>query len=135
MGKNCNWSADEDAFLRTELEKHSSLAEIAHAMNKSQTAVYLYCYRHFIPLRQQVKKPLMRLLITVKFGSFEIFKVNRDFQAKVNIGQKRWSALFYGYAQPTQDELMRVARAINFSKEDTLKLLDVRQLDLFEDYE
>lgn len=133
MTKKANWHPDEDKILREEVKKNTPLKEIAKRLNKTEEAVYLYCYRHFIPLRKQVKNPMMRNLLQIKFGNVELFRPNKAFFEKVGINQKRWAFLIFGYVQPTQDELLRVARELNFSVDETFKLLDSRQLDLFDE--
>ena len=129
MVKKANWSPAEDATLRSELEKKTPLKDIADMLCKTEDAVYLYCYRHDIPLRPRLNNPMMRNLLEIKFGRPELFHPDRDFLIRVGINQKRWSELAWGYVQ---DEMMRVATELNFTVEETFKLMDSRQLDLFE---
>lgn len=130
--KKTNWKTFEDTILREELEKKSTLKQIATRLNRSEEAIYLYCYRHHIHLKEQLKNPLMRRLLIIKFGSPELFKPNREFLLRVGIGQKRWTALSWGYVQPTQDEMMKVAKELKFTVEETFELMDARQLNIFE---
>lgn len=132
MGKKANWSSAEDRVLRDELEKHTPLKDIASLLDKTEEAVYLYCYRHNIPLRIRLKNPMMRNLLEIKFGTPEFFRPTKEFFLRVGINQKRWAELSWGYIQPTQNEMMRVAKELNFTVEETFKLMDTRQLDLFE---
>lgn len=132
MGKKMNWSPSEDKLLRDELEKKTILKDIATLLDKTEEAVYLYCYRHNIPLRKRLDKPMMRKLLEIKFGTPEFFHPNKEFFYRTGINQKRWAELAWGYIQPTQIELMRVAKELNFTVEETFKLMDTRQLDLFE---
>lgn len=129
--KKGNWTDNEVQILHEELSRGTSLKEIGRLLSKSDTAVYLYCYRNNIPLHPRLKNPMMRNLLQIKFGKPEFFQPNKAFYRLVGINQKRWSELACGYVQPTQDELMRVAKALNFSVEETFKLMDSRQLDLF----
>lgn len=129
--KKGNWTNFEERTLREELDNGTLLKDIAQMLSKSETAVYLYCYRNNIPLHPRLKNPMMRNLLQIKFGKPEFFQPNKAFYRLVGINQKRWSELACGYVQPTQDELMRVAKALNFSVEETFKLMDSRQLDLF----
>lgn len=131
--KQKNWTQFEDQILREEVARHASIEHIAHRLCKSVNAVYLYAYRHRIALRKMVVNPLMRKMIEIKFGSVEYFTPNRDFYNKVQISQKRWSELVFGYTQPTERELRAVAEVINFSREETFQLMQSRQLCLFED--
>lgn len=131
MAKKSNWTEAEDALLRQHVGK-KTLSEIAELLGKPENAVYLYCYRHGIPLRERLTNPMMRNLLTIKFGDPDYFTPNRDFFTRVKISQKRWASLQWGYTQPTQDELRRVAIELNFSVEETFRLMDSRQLNLFD---
>lgn len=132
MGKKANWSPAEDRILRDELERNTLLKDIASLLDKTEEAVYLYCYRHNIPLRIRLKNPMMRNLLGIKFGTPEFFRPSKEFFLRVGINQKRWAELSWGYIQPTQDEMLRVAKEFNFTVEETFKLMSTRQLDLFE---
>lgn len=131
MAKKTNWTDNEDQLLRRELGNKLSLKDIAEMLGKSEDAVYLYCYRHNIPLKRRLERAMMRKLLEIKFGEPEYFHPTKTFLARVGINQKRWAELSWGYAQPTQNELMRVAKELNFTIEETFKLMDSRQLDLF----
>ena len=74
----------------------------------------------------------MRKMLIIKFGSLELFKPNREFLLRVGIGQKRWTALAWGYTQPTQDEMMKVAKELKFTVEETFELMEARQLNMFD---
>ena len=130
--KKSNWTILEDTILREELEKKTALKQIAARLNRTEEAIYLYCYRHHIHLKEQLKNPLMRRLLIIKFGSPELFKPNREFLLRVGIGQKRWTSLAWGYAQPTQNEMLKVAKELKFTVEETFELMEARQLNLFD---
>ena len=130
--KKSNWTQREDTILRDELEKKTPLKTIATMLNRSEEAIYLYCFRHHIHLKEQLKNPLMRKMLIIKFGSPELFKPNREFLLRVGIGQKRWTALAWGYTQPTQDEMMKVAKELKFTVEETFELMEARQLNMFD---
>lgn len=131
MSKKSNWSAAEDKFLREQLSKGLSLKSIAASMGRSEDAVYLYCYRHHITLKPVLKNPMMRRLLEIKFGNPDFFHPSKDFFRQTGINQKRWTELAWGYVQPTQDELKRAATILNFTVEETFKLMDAQQLELF----
>ena len=131
MAKKSNWTVLEDASLREQLAKNVPLATIAELLGKSEDAVYLYCYRHHIALRPRLKNPMMRRLLEIKFGDPDFFKPNKGFFHQTGINQKRWADLSWGYEQPTQDELKRAAVILNFTVEETFKLMEARQLELF----
>ena len=126
--KTANWTPDEDRRLRRMVSDHFPIEVMARALGKSEMAVYLYAYRHRIPLRRTVKNPIMRKLVEVKFGDVEYFRPTRRFYAETGISQKRWAALMFGYAQPTQEELVAAARALRLSVEESLALMEARQL-------
>lgn len=130
MAKKTNWTQYEDSFLREHLND-MTLSDIALALGRSEDAVYLYCYRHHIAVKPRLKNPMMRRLLEIKFGDPDFFHPSKDFFRQVGINQKRWADLAWGYAQPTQDELKRAAVRLNFTVEETFKLMDARQLDLF----
>ena len=131
MPKKSNWSTTEDQFLREQLAKNVPLNSIAVSLKKSEDAVYLYCYRHHIPLKPRKKNPMMRRLLEIKFGNPDFFHPSKDFFRQTGINQKRWTELAWGYEQPTQEELKRAAVILNFSVEETFKLMEARQLELF----
>lgn len=131
MAKKSNWTVLEDNKLREQLALNVPLADIAASLGKSEDAVYLYCYRHHIALRPRLKNPMMRRLLEIKFGNPDFFKPGKGFFHQTGINQKRWSELSWGYVQPTQEELKRAAVALNFTVEETFKLMDARQLELF----
>lgn len=132
MAKKSNWTTSEDQILRDGIKNGESLAVIADALGKTEEAVYLYCYRHNIPVRKQLDNPIMVKLLTIKFGNPKFFHPTREFYQSVAITQKRWAVLAWGYAQPTQDELRRVAKVFNFSADEAFDLMENRQLNLFE---
>ena len=129
MAKKSNWSPSEDQFLREQLAENVPLNSIAESLNKSEDAVYLYCYRHHIPLKPRLKNPLMRRLLEIKFGNPDFFHPSKDFFRQTGINQKRWTELAWGYEQPTQ-ELKRAAVILNLTVEETFKLMEARQLEL-----
>lgn len=131
MGKKSNWSSAEDHYLREQLSKNVPLNRIAEGLKRSEDAVYLYCYRHHIALKPRLKRPMMRMLLEIKFGNPDFFHPSKDFFRMTGINQKRWTELAWGYAQPTQDELRRAANTLNFTIDEKFKLMDARQLELF----
>jgi hypothetical protein len=74
---------------------------------------------------------MMRRLLEIKFGNPDFFHPSKDFFRQTGINQKRWTELAWGYEQPTQDELKRAAVILNFTVEETFKLMEARQLELF----
>lgn len=132
MKKNGNWTPEDKKFLMENLNK-ITIEEIADHLGRPVNAVNLYLYRNRIPVKSQVKKNLMYRLIEIKFGRAEYFQPTRDFFQLVNINQKRWASLYFGYSPATEEEIIRVAKHLNFSVEDTFQLMDARQLNIFEE--
>ena len=126
-----NWTPDEVEFLKYH-SKSMTPEQIGYAIGKSEMAVRLYCYRHRISLYETIKRPMLVELLRIKFGNPEYFKPTREFYKKVKISQKRFSKLRLGYAQPTETELAAVCREFNMSHEEYSRLLDARQLSLFD---
>ena len=94
--KKSNWTQQEDKILREELEKKTPLKQLAVRFNRTEEAIYLYCFRHHIPLKEQLTNPLMRKMLIRKFGSPALFKPNREVLLRVGSDQKRWTALAWG---------------------------------------
>ncbi len=126
------WTAAQDKLLREELAKGTAIKTLAPRIGKSAKAIYLYCYRHYIPMKAQCKNPIMRKILEVKFGDIELFHPNRAFFDRTGISQKRWAELAFGYSQPSEEEVKHVVKAINYDVNDALKFFDALQLPLFE---
>lgn len=126
-----NWTPDEVKFLKDHLRVLTP-EQIGRELGKSEMAVRLFCTRHHINIRESLKRPMLVELLRMKFGNPEYFKPTREFYQKVNISQKRFSELRLGYAQPTEKELATVSREFNMSHEEYSRLLDARQLSLFD---
>lgn len=127
-----NWSEKDHEWLLKNIGK-KSIEDIAEKLGRTSRAVRLYCYRHHIPIRQVVKRPMMQQLLNVKFGDWRYFRPTRDFYRRVGITQMRWNDLAWGYAQASEKELRNTANALNFSEEDAFKLMEARQGFLFDD--
>lgn len=125
-----NWREQEIKILMENIGK-VQISRIAELTGRTENAVRIYCMRHDIPVRQQIKFPMMRLLLDIKFGSSEFFKPSRQWLAEVRISQKRFSSLRQGYEQATEEEMKRVAKKLNVSHEELITLCNSRQLDLF----
>lgn len=128
MKKNWN-KKDHDTLIGNIGNK--TIPEIAVMLGRTEKSVYLYCYRKKIPLRPTVEKNVVRQMFTIHFGSESFFTPNREFYEKVQISQKEFQKLWMGYKRPSLEILGKIAKAINYSQEETLKLVDYMQLDLF----
>lgn len=127
-----NWSAQDEQTLMQMLAEHRDIKEIAERIGRSPKSVHLYCYRHRIPVRPTLDKPMMVEMLRIKFSNPDYFQPNADFFRKTGITTKRWSELSFGYSQPNQQELLAVAQAINLSLPEAFKLMEARQLTLFD---
>lgn len=126
------WSPYEDHIVRANAGK-MSFATIAELLpGRSALAVQLYMHRNGIPVRPVLKRPIVRLMIQTKFGDENLFHPNRNFYQRLGIGMKRFQNLAKGYVQPTQDEIIKISRALNMQPDEMLKLQDATQLNLFE---
>lgn len=130
-----NWTEEEIKFLHENIGKKMTPEQVAMALNKSETAVRLFCSRHRINIRKPIERPIMVAILRIKFGEPEYFKPTRDFYRKVQINQKRFSLLRCGYVQPTENEIKAVCQELKMNHEEYAALLDARQLNLFNDYE
>jgi len=126
-----NWTPEEVDFLKEHVTSMTP-EQIGLELGKSEMAVRLFCYRHRISFREPLKRPMLIELLRIKFGNPEYFKPTREFYQKVAISQKRFSKLRLGQAQPTEKELASVCREFNMSHEEYSRLLEARQLDLFD---
>lgn len=125
------WSKTDIECLKRMIAAKSSVDEIAMVLHRPANAIYLKAYREHLPMREQHKRPLMRLMMEAKFRDITLFTANRDFYAAVRISQKRWPDLLYGYECPTPDEIKSVARYLNFSVEEYERFIENKQLELF----
>lgn len=131
MAREKSWSKEEDKFVR-ENAGMMSFENIGLALGRSSLAVQLYMHRKGIPIRPVLKRPIVKLMIQTKFGDVNYFSPTREFYKRVGIGMKRFQSLAKGYCQPTQEEIIKISRALNMNHSEMLKLQDATQLDLFE---
>jgi plasmid maintenance system antidote protein VapI len=89
-------------------------------------------YRKKIPVRRVLARPIVTLMLRTKFGDETLFAPNRAFYERAGVSCQRFQRMAQGYAQPTQEEIVRISRALNMKPEEMLKLQDATQLDLFE---
>lgn len=127
-----SWSEEEDRIVRQNAGMMSFAALAELLPGRSALAVQLYMYRKKIPVRRVLQRPIVTLMLRTKFGDETLFMPNRAFYEKAGMSSMRWNQLAQGYAQPTQDEIIRLSRALNMQPEEMLKLQDATQLDLFE---
>ena len=132
MAREKSWSPEEDRIVRVNagMMSFASIAELLPG--RSALAVQLYMHRNGIPVRPVLKRPIVRLMIQTKFGDENLFTPNRNFYQRVGIGMKRFQNLAKGYCQPTQEEIIKISRALNMQPDEMLKLQDATQLDLFD---
>ena len=124
------WTAKEVEYITTNATA-ISIKDMATKLGRSELSVQLYMLRHGIARHQQVKRNLLRELIGVKIDT-AYFHPTKDFYRAVNINQVRFQQIWQGYRQATSDEMERVAHHLNFSREELLKFLFNRQLNLFD---
>lgn len=127
-----NWNKTEEEVLVRMVKEKSPIEKIAKILDKSENAVYLKAYRLRIPLKEICPRPTMRRILEAKFGDVTIIQVNRSFYERTGISQKRWPKLIFGYEEPTQDEIVAVAKFFKMTYEEWARFLDVIQLNMFE---
>ena len=125
-----NWSAEEDRIVRQNagMMGYEQLAELLPG--RSAEAVQLYMYRHHLPVRRQLRKAIVPEMLRLKFGDATMFAPNKAFYGRIKVSTQRWNKLRFGYDQPTQEEIVRIARALNMQPDEMLKLQDAMQLEL-----
>ena len=124
------WTAKEVEYIKANATA-ISIKDMATKLGRSELSVQLYMLRHGIARHQQVKRNLLRELIGVKIDT-AYFHPTKDFYRAVNINQDRFQQIWQGYRQASSDEMERVAHHLNFSREELLKFLFNRQLNLFD---
>lgn len=125
------WSAKEIAFLKENVGKMTP-DEIGERIFKSGRAVRLYMYRnHIEPDYKKANTCLVEKMLNIKFGNAKYFSPDRQWFEKAKIGQKRFALLRRGKEQPTEDELKKIAKAIQMSTDELFELFKSRQLELF----
>lgn len=125
------WTTKEVEFIRANATK-ISIRDMAAKLARSELSVQPYMLRHGIARHQQVKRNLMRELVAVKIDT-AYFHPTRDFYRGVGINQVRFQQIWQGYRQATSKEMEAVARHLNFTRDELMKFMFNRQLDLFND--
>lgn len=127
-----NWTREEEQALIRMVKDKVPMEKLSKYLNKSENACYLKAYRLRIPLRDLCPRPTMRKILEAKFGDVSILQMNRKFYEQTGISQKRWPKLQFGYEEPTQDEIVAVAKYFNMTNEEWTRFLNVIQLTMFD---
>lgn len=125
------WNEKDNDILLKNIGK-KTIPEIADMLGRTEKSIYLYCYRKKIPLRPTVEKNIIKKMFQLHFGSETYFSPNRDFYERTGISQKEFQKLYMGYKHPSSEILGKIAKAINFSQQETFELIDYMQLELFQ---
>lgn len=132
-----NWSMADEEMLRSKVrEWHEQgrpldMAYLSTVLHRTEEAIYLKAYRMKLPLKPQCARPTMRKIMQTKFGDITLFSANRQFYQSTRISQKRWPDLLYGYAEPTQEEIERVATYLHIDQRDWIRFVKDYQQNLF----
>lgn len=132
-----NWNATDENFLVRKVKEWNDTGQpinmevLARRLKRTEEAIYLKAYRMRLPLRQQCARPTMRRIMELKFGDITLFQANRLFYSSTGISQKRWPALLYGYEEPTQEEIERVANYLRIDQRDWIRFVREYQMKLF----
>lgn len=134
-----NWNDTDEKLLRRKVNEWNEkglpidMGFLAKRLKRTEEAIYLKVYRLRLPLRKQCARPTMRRIMEFKFGDITLFQANRQFYAATGISQKRWPALLYGYEEPSQDEIERVANYLHIDQRDWARFVKEYQMNLFDD--
>lgn len=132
-----NWSKVDEEILQEKVMEWNEkgvpldMEYLARLLCRTVEAIYLKAYRMHLPLRPQCARPTMRRIMEAKFGDITLFTANRQFYQATGISQKRWPALLYGYDEPTQEEIERVADYLHIDQRDWVRFVKVYQQQLF----
>lgn len=133
-----NWNEADENLLRRKVQEWNDKSQqidmgfLAKRLNRTEEAIYLKAYRMKLPLRPQCARPTMRRIMELKFGDVTLFQANRQFYVATGISQKRWPSLLYGYEEPTQDEIERVANYLHIDQRDWIRFVKDFQMNLFD---
>lgn len=133
-----NWSKADEELLKNKVKEWNEkgqqldMSYLSRILKRTEEAIYLKAYRMRLPLRSQCVRPTMRRIMESKFGDITLFVANRQFYHATGISQKRWPSLLYGYEEPTQDEIERVANYLRIDQRDWIRLVGDYQLSLFD---
>lgn len=120
------WTKEQEQFIVDNINK-LSIKEIAKELNRTSNAINLFIHRKRIVTAGKVKRNLIIEMLTEKFTDHECFAPNRKFYDSVQIGQKRWWALYYGKKVLEDSEYKRLSKYFNIE----LKGIESAQLTLF----
>ena len=120
------WTQEQEQFIIDNIDK-LSIKEIAKELNRTSNAINLFIHRKRIVTIGKVKRNLIIEMLTIKFTDPECFAPNRKFYDSVQIGQKRWWALYYGRKVLEDAEYKRLSEHFNIE----LKGIESSQLTLF----
>lgn len=132
-----NWNREDEELLRRKVCEWNEKGQpinmefLAKRLKRTEEAIYLKAYRMRLPLRAQCSRPTMRKIMEMKFGDITLFQANRQFYASTGVSQKRWPALLYGYEEPTQEEIERVADYLHIDQRDWIRFVREYQMKLF----
>ena len=133
-----NWTEADEGLLIKKVNEWNEKGEplnmeyLARRLKRTVEAIYLKAYRLRLPLRPQCARPTMRRIMEFKFGDVSLFQANRTFYQATGISQKRWPSLLYGYEEPTQDEIERVANYLHIDQRDWIRFVKNFQMNLFD---
>ena len=74
----------------------------------------------------------MREMVSIKIDA-AYFHPTREFYQAVKISQVKFQQIWQGYRQATNEEMAAVARHLRLTRDELIKFMQSRQLDLLED--
>ena len=123
------WTKEDIEYLKSNINV-KSLDEIAAILNRSITSVKLYMFRHEIVSKPQVKRNLMKELISIKIPA-ECFKPNRQFYVGTKINQMQFYNIWHGYRRASNEELKAVSQYLKVTGSEMITFFENLQLELF----
>lgn len=122
------WSRAQKKYVLKHLH-NKPLPQIASDVGRTERALNLFLHRHRNDPSLLQKKNLLIQLLQKKFKDITCFTPSRAFFIDVQIGQKRYWAIYKGLEVITEDELIRIANYLEVTLEG---IYEARQTLLFE---
>ena len=122
------WSMNQKRYVFKHIND-KPLPQIAKDVGRSENALDLFLHRHRNDPRLLTKKNLLVQVLQKKFKDIACFTPTRSFFNDVQMGQKRYWAIYKGLEPITEEELIRIANYLEVTLEG---VYEARQTILFE---
>lgn len=122
------WTPNQKKYVFKHIND-KPLPQIAKDVGRSENALDLFLHRHRNDPRLLTKKNLLVQVLQKKFKDIACFTPTRSFFNDVQMGQKRYWAIYKGLEVITEEELIRIANYLEVTLEG---VYEARQTTLFE---